>query len=183
MYGILGLAMGCLIAGTSVAAAPQGSGSVTVNGKKFELTHGIAWKAGHMMGIPTIQIMLAEKSLDDLNWWASDESFRQGTFGVALILKPVVVPEDKPGQATYHYIFDADYNINLRAPDYGDWQEQALSKEAVRIKNLSVTNGVVNGSLEWSGSVSNPYVPEQTVTAWSATFNLPLKDVGPMPKH
>ncbi|MEO8671702.1 MAG: hypothetical protein ABI411_10345 [Tahibacter sp.] len=182
---LLALVLGGLLAqaGVVTAAAPSASGSIVINGKTVMLTQGRAWKSGESMGVPMLDIMLAEKSLAGLNWWKGTDNFAEGQRGVVLRLKPNNSPTDKRDQATFHYLFDEDYQVSLYAGDFRQWNEAALTKDDVAISDLSVTKGVVSGKLAWKGKLDNPYEETQNITAWTATFSLPLEEVGPMPAN
>ncbi|MEO8671703.1 MAG: hypothetical protein ABI411_10350 [Tahibacter sp.] len=170
-------------AGTAGAAGASASGSVVINGKTIALTQARAWTDGSIGGRPSsIDVVLAEKPLTGLNWWSSADHYSKGEFGVVLRFKAPLAPGVMPNTPALRFAIAESYNIMVYASDFGGWSETGLDKESINGNDISLTNGVVQGKLDWKGTVANPYDDKQTVTAWSATFSLPLEAVGPIPK-
>ncbi|MEO8012304.1 MAG: hypothetical protein ABI650_11715 [Dokdonella sp.] len=180
MSFIPGLVLGGLMT-CGIAATPQASGSIVINGETFALSHGRAWQTGHVMGMPTLDIMLAEKPLANVAWWTGSENFAGGRHGVVLRFKPAFGPDEKPEQTVYRYVIAEDYEVNVFAGGFGNWSERALTKDRIAISEFSVSEGVVSGKLKWNGTLEDMFNPENNITSWSATFALPLEEVGTMP--
>jgi hypothetical protein len=159
------------------AATPQASGSVTINGKTVTLSHGRAWRNGEAMGVPIVSVILAEKPLAGLDWSNGDGNFNAGQRGVALRIDPSPDPKAQRGQEPYRYFVQEDYEIQLHAGDYRGWNAATLSA-MMQVENITVAGGWVSGTLEWKGSLPNPFSEDQVLTAYSATFRLPLEEIG-----
>jgi len=158
------------------AASPQAAGSVTINGKTIALTHGRAWKTGEAMGVPTISVILAEKPLDGLDWSKGDGNFGEGQRGVALRIDPSADPKAERGREPYRYAVQEDYEIQLHAGSYRGWNAATLAA-SMQVEELAVAGGWVTGKLEWTGTLPNPFEESERVTAYSATFKLPLEEL------
>ena len=171
------LVLFCTAAG---AATPEASGSVTINGQAVTLSHGRAWQNGIAMGIPLVSVILAEKPLADLDWWKGDSNFSEGQRGAALRIDPSPVPENVRDQEPYRYRVQEDYEIKLHAADFRGWNAAPLTAQ-MQLHEITVKDGWVRGKLEWKGTLANPFDEGQTITAFSATFHLPMETMGPMP--
>lgn len=174
-----------------LASAEQG-GSITIDGKTIVLPYVQAFAAGHNGGRPTIDVMLAEKPLDGLQWWGSEAAFAAGKHGVVLRLQPTLVRQTTPDAARLDYEFNEDYATSVHAPSIQDWAAWSLSRDGITLNELSVTeytaeSGTLRGNLAWTGKVESvSYSAEgattSVVTAWTAKFELPLKNTGSPPK-
>ena len=176
-------ALACLAILASCAQAapqPQASGTLVIDGKSHALAHGRAWKNGSVMGVPGVQVMIAESSLADLDWWQQDEQLRAGKGGRVLDLKPGQVPENNAATPPYKYVLE-DYQASVRAADFGGGDAQT-AEPAPQVVDITVTDGWVTGRVEWKGEDTAGWDPEHKLTAYSATFKLPLEEVGEMPK-
>ncbi len=166
-----------LLSAAGDAAAPQASGSVTINGKTTTLSHGRAWRNGEAMGVPIVSVILAEKPLADLDWSQGDGNFGAGRRGVALRIDPSSDPKAERGHEPYRYFVQEDYEIKLHAGDYRGWNAATLSA-TMQVEEMTVSGGWVSGQLEWKGSLPNPFSEDEVLTAYSATFHLPLEELG-----
>lgn len=169
-----------LVCTAARAATPEASGTVVINGKSAKLSHGRAWQNGIAMGIPLVSVILAEKPLADLDWWKGDSNFAEGQRGTALRIDPSPDPSHERDQQPYRYRVAEDYEIQLHAADYRGWNAAPLSAE-IQVQEITVNDGWVRGKLEWKGTLVNPFDAEQTITAFSATFHLPMEAMGPLP--
>ena len=175
---ILGFTL--LLAVASQAAPPSAAGSVTINGRSTALAHGRAWRNGAMLGVPGVSIILAEKSLAGLDWWQGDSNFSEGQHGVALRIDPTADPDNQKGKEPYRYNLDEDYQIQLHAADYRAWNAASLTKE-LQVSEITIKGDWVHGKLEWKGTLPNAFDEAEVLNAFSATFSLPLEEIGPMP--
>ena len=170
-----------LLLGTvSRAASPEASGTVVVNGKTHSLKHGRAFRNGESMGVPGVSVILAEKPLDGLNWWKGDSNFNEGQRGVALRIDPSADPKNERGKEPFRFQVSEDYEIQLHAGEYRGWNAASL-QAAMQVEEITVAGGWVKGKIEWKGTLPNPFDDQQVLTAYSATFSLPLEEIGPMP--
>lgn len=159
------------------AASPEAAGSVTINGNTIALTHGRAWKTGEAMGVPTISVVLAEKPLDGLDWSKGDGNFGEGLRGVALRIDPSADPKAERGHEPYRYAVQEDYELQLHAGGYRGWNAATLTATN-QVEEIAVAGGWVTGKIEWKGSLPNPFEESEVLTAYSATFKLPLEALG-----
>lgn len=167
-----------LVSSVTRAADPQASASVTVNGKTVTLAHGRAWLNGGAMGVPNISIILAEKPLAGLDWMNGDGNFNEGQRGVALRIDPTAGPDNTRGKEPYRYTVDNDYEVQLHAGNYRGWNAATLTA-AMDVEEITVADGWVKGRIEWRGSLPNPFSEEEVLTAYSASFHLPLEKLEP----
>jgi hypothetical protein len=171
-----------LLGSASKAASPEASGAVVINGKTFSLQHGRAWRNGESMGVPGLSVILAEKPLAGLDWWKGDGNFGEGQRGVALRIDPSADPKNERGKEPYRYAVAEDYEIQLHAGDYRGWNAATLTA-AMPVEEITIAGGWVRGRIEWKGELPNPFDSEQILTAYSATFHLPLEEIGPQPAN
>ena len=170
------LVLSCAAAG---AAGPESTGKVVINGKAAQLAHGRAWQNGIAMGIPLVSVIVAEKPLVDLDWWKGDSNFSEGQRGIALRIDPSPDPGNGREQP-YRYRVAEDYEIKLHAEDFRGWNAAPLTAQ-MQVQELTVKDGRVRGKLEWQGTLANPFDDQQTITEFSASFDLPLETIGPIP--
>ena len=163
-----------LLTAVARAAGPEATGSVTVNGKTVTLSHGRAWRTGVASGVPTVSIVLAEKPLDGLDWAKGDSSFSEGQRGVALRIDPSADPSNTRDKEPYRYAIAEDYEIQLHSGAYRGWHAASLTA-ANSVEEITVSNGWAQGKVEWKGSLPNPFAEEEVLTAYSASFKLPLE--------
>lgn len=171
------LVLSCTATG---AANPEAAGTVVINGKTTNLAHGRAWQNGVAMGIPLVSVILSEKPLTDLDWWKGDSNFGEGQRGAALRIDPSPDPSSERDKPPYRYRVSEDYEIKLHAADFRGWNAATLTKE-IQVQEITVKDGWVRGKVEWKGTLANPFDETQTITAFSATFHLPMEEMGPMP--
>jgi hypothetical protein len=160
------------------AASPEASGTVVINGKSTTLAHGRAWKNGAIMGVPVVSIILAKKALADLDWSNGDSNFSEGQRGIALRIDPSLDPKAVAGKPPYHYKIEDDYEIQLHAREYRGWNAASLTAD-LQVEEITVADGWVRGKLVWKGSLPNLFDDTQILTEFSATFHLPLGEIGP----
>jgi hypothetical protein len=48
---------------------------------------------------------------------------------------------------------------------------------AMQVQEITVSKGWVHGKLEWKGTLPNPFEEKEVLTAFSATFELPLEEL------
>jgi hypothetical protein len=170
------LSLVLLVATATQAASPEASGSVTIGDKTITLAHGRAWRNGAVMGVPNISIILGEKPLAGLDWMKGDSNFNEGQRGAALRIDPSAAPDATSGKEPYRYVIDDDYELQLHAGEYRGWNAATLTA-AAQVEEIMVSKGWVHGKIEWKGSLPNPFAEEEVLTAFSATFHLPLEDL------
>lgn len=85
------------------AAADPASvvGSVVIDGTTATFGHGRAWKNGAVLGIPKVQIVLAERALTDLDWWSMASELEAGKRGRALVIEPDLAAGNDPARPPY----------------------------------------------------------------------------------
>ena len=164
----------------AVAATPEAAGTLTINGNTIKLPHGRAWQSGVAMGIPLVSVILAEKPLAGLDWWKGDSNFAEGQRGAALRIDPSPDPANDRDKPPFRYRVSEDYEIQLHAADFRGWNAATLTKD-IQVQEITVKDGWVRRKLEWKGTLANPFDEAQTITAFSASFHLPMEEVGPMP--
>lgn len=170
------LSLALLLALPLRAASPKASGSVTINGKTLTLAHGRAWRNGAVMGVPNVSVILGEKPLTDLDWMKGDSNFNEGLRGAALRIDPSALPDNTSGKEPYRYKVGEDYEIQLHAGEYRGWNAATLTA-AMQVQEITVSKGWVHGRLEWKGTLANPFEEKEVLTAFSATFDLPLEEL------
>ena len=132
------------------------------------------------MGVPIVQVFVAESSLAGLQWSKQDEQLRAGISGRTLRFDPSPLPRDNAAAQRFHYDMLHDHQATVRAPDFGNGDARSASP-APQVVEISVEDGWVSGRVEWSGTNAAGH-PQHVLTAYSATFRLPLEAVDTSPE-
>jgi hypothetical protein len=183
MRNISGLASICLLLAAPGVHAAQAAASITIDGKSTPLAHARAWHVGIVMGVPDIEVYFAEKDLAGMNWIAGYKNFETGQRGVVLMLHPSSARGEKSGQDSYHYVMDSTSFVSTYAENCGHWNEASLDGAAsAKVTEFTLAKGVVTGKVDWQGKAECPGGdPPDIVTAWSASFSLPVEEVEKIP--
>jgi hypothetical protein len=178
---LLGAALAALL-GACTAAAPTATGSLVIDGKTFNFSHGRAWRNGEMLGVPGVEVTLADAPLQGLDWWKQQEAIEGGQHGRVLIIKPSQVIAEGERKEPYRYVIEEGYRVSVSAPEFGNRRTTTMS-EPPKVTNITMKDGWVEGEVTWAGEQTTGYDPVQKLSAYTARFRLPLDEIGDMPKQ